>query len=127
LLAIADEVIPEFKLHMLNAHGDGIPDREGVTYETAFVGPKMRNHPRLEYIPSRLSLLPVLIRNFYRPDVVFIHTSQQRFDTVSLGTEVNILPRAIETARGKIFTSVPRLTACYRNSTRAWGISYRPI
>ena len=99
LLAIADEVIPEFKLHMLNAHGDGIPDREGITYETAFVGPAMRNHPRLEYIPSRLSLLPVLIRNFYRPDVVFIHTSQQRFDTVSLGTEVNILPRAIETAR----------------------------
>ncbi len=99
LLAIADEVIPEFKLHMLNAHGAGIPDREGVTYETAFVGPVMRNHPRLEYIPSRLSLLPVLIRNFYRPDVVFIHTSQQRFDTVSLGTEVNILPRAIETAR----------------------------
>jgi hypothetical protein len=71
LLAIADEVIPEFKLHMLNAHGTGIPDREGVTYETAFVGPAMRNHPRLEYIPSRLSLLPVLIRNFYRPDVVF--------------------------------------------------------
>ncbi|MEY3856784.1 MAG: hypothetical protein RLZZ193_433 [Actinomycetota bacterium] len=99
LLAIADEAIPEFKLHMLNAHGAGIPDREGVTYETAFVGPAMRNHPRLEYIPSRLSLLPVLIRNFYRPDVVFIHTSQQRFDTVSLGTEVNILPRAIETAR----------------------------
>ena len=25
LLAIADEVIPEFKLHMLNAHGTGIP------------------------------------------------------------------------------------------------------
>ena len=38
LLAAADEVIPEFKLHMLNAH-DGIPDREGITYETAFVGP----------------------------------------------------------------------------------------
>lgn len=98
LLSVAEEVIPEFKLHMLNAHGDGIPDREGITYETAFVGPAMRNHPRLQYIPSRLSLLPVLIRNFYRPDVVFLHTSQKRFDTVSLGTEVNILPVAIETA-----------------------------
>jgi len=94
LLKVADEVIPEFKLHMLNAHGTGIPDREGITYETAFVGPAMRNHPRLDYI-----LLPVLIRNFYRPDVVLLHTSAQRFDTVSLGTEVNILPRAIETAR----------------------------
>lgn len=98
LLKVADETIPEFTLHMLNAHGE-IPNREGITYETAFVGPSMRKHPRLDYIPSRLSLLPVLIRNFYRPDVVFLHTSQQRFDTVSLGTEVNILPRAIETAR----------------------------
>jgi acyl-CoA hydrolase len=98
LLKVADEVIPEFKLHMLNAHGEGIPDREGITYETAFVGPAMRSNPRLQYIPSRLSLLPVLIREFYRPDVVFLHTSQRRFDTVSLGTEVNILPVSIETA-----------------------------
>jgi len=99
LLAVADEVIPRFKLHVLNAIGKGIPDREGITYETSFIGPVMRNHPRLEYIPSRLSLCPVLINNFYRPDVVFIHTSAIRFDTVSLGIEVNILPRAIETAR----------------------------
>ncbi len=98
LLKIADEAIPEFVLHMLNAQL-GIPDREGVTYETAFVGAGMRRHQRLNYLPSRLSLLPVLIRDFYRPDVVFIHTSLQRFDTVSLGTEVNILPAAIETAR----------------------------
>ncbi len=98
LLKIADEAIPEFILHMLNAQL-GIPDREGVTYETAFVGAGMRRHQRLNYLPSRLSLLPVLIRDFYRPDVVFIHTSLQRFDTVSLGTEVNILPAAIETAR----------------------------
>lgn len=98
LLRIADEAIPEFVLHMLNAQ-PGIPDRVGVTYETAFVGAGMRRHQRLNYLPSRLSLLPVLIRDFYRPDVVFIHTSLQRFDTVSLGTEVNILPAAIETAR----------------------------
>jgi acyl-CoA hydrolase len=97
LLAVADQAIAEFRLHMLNAK-PGIPDREGVTYETAFVGEGMRRHPRLNYIPSRLSLLPVLIRDFYRPDVVFLHTSPQRFDTVSLGTEVNILPAAIETA-----------------------------
>ncbi|CAB5240903.1 unannotated protein [freshwater metagenome] len=98
LLAAADQGLPEFRLHMLNAQ-TGIPDREGITYESAFVGPGMRRHPRLSYIPSRLSLLPVLIRDFYRPDVVFLHTSSRRFDTVSLGTEVNILPAAIETAR----------------------------
>jgi acyl-CoA hydrolase len=98
LLAVADEVLPLFRLHMLNAQ-IGIPDREGITYESAFVGPGMRRHPRLTYFPSRLSLLPVLIRDYARPDAVFLHTSMPRFDTVSLGTEVNILPSAIETAR----------------------------
>ena len=98
LLKAADESISEFKLHMLNAQ-PGIPDREGITYESAFVGAGMRRHPRLQYIPSRLSLLPVVIRDYARPDAVFIHTSERRHDTVSLGTEVNILPAAIETAR----------------------------
>ncbi len=100
LLALADECIPEFKLHMLNGQ-PGIPDREGITYETAFVGPAMRRHPRLNYIPTRLSLLPVLYRDHYRPDVVMLHASAPRFDTVSLGTEVNILPAAIEAARAR--------------------------
>jgi acyl-CoA hydrolase len=98
LLKAADENISEFRLHMLNAQ-PGIPDREGITYESAFVGAGMRRHSRLEYIPSRLSLLPVVIRDYARPDAVFIHTSERRHDTVSLGTEVNILPAAIETAR----------------------------
>ena len=98
LLKAADENISEFRLHMLNAQ-PGIPDREGITYETAFVGHGMRRHPRLQYIPSRLSLLPVVIRDYARPDAVFLHTSERRHDTVSLGTEVNILPAAIETAR----------------------------
>ena len=98
LLKVADGNISEFRLHMLNAQ-PGIPDREGITYESAFVGAGMRRHPRLEYIPSRLSLLPVVIRDYARPDAVFIHTSERRHDTVSLGTEVNILPAAIETAR----------------------------
>lgn len=100
LLKLADEAIPEFCLHMLNAQV-GIPDREGVTYETAFVGAGMRRHPRLSYIPSRLSLLPILYRDHYRPDVVLLHASPPRFDTVSLGTEVNILPAAIEAARAR--------------------------
>lgn len=100
LLALADQCISEFRLHMLNAQ-PGIPDREGVTYETAFVGAGMRRHPRLNYIPTRLSLLPVLYREHFRPDVVMLHTSSPRFDTVSLGTEVNILPAAIDAARAR--------------------------
>lgn len=98
LLRILDENVATFRLHMLNAQ-PGIPDRDGVTYESAFVGAGMRRSPRLEYIPSRLSLVPVLFRDHYVPDVVLLHTSSQRNDTVSLGTEVNILPAAIEAAR----------------------------
>ena len=98
LLGILDKSVPEFTLHMLGAQV-GIPDREGVNYETAFVGPSMRRHPRLNYIPCRLSLVPVLFRDHYRPDVVLLHTSARRHDTVSLGTEVNVLPAAIEAAR----------------------------
>jgi hypothetical protein len=62
LLKAADGNLEKFVLHMLNAH-PGIPDREGITYESAFVGPAMRRHPRLDYIPSRLSLLPVVIES----------------------------------------------------------------
>ena len=98
LLDAIDAAVPKYRLNMLNAHA-GIPDREGVTYETAFVGPGMRNSPRLDYVPCRLSLLPVLFRDHYRPDVVLLHTSARRFDTVSLGIETNILPAAIEAVR----------------------------
>ena len=100
LLNAFDSAVSQYTLHMLNAQ-PGIPNRDGVTYESAFVGPGMRNSPRLNYIPSRLSLLPVIIRDHAIPDVVLIHTSPRRYDTVSLGTEVNILPAAIETARNR--------------------------
>lgn len=98
VLSALDAVLPEYRLHMLNAQRP-LPDREGVVYETAFVGPGMRGNERLVYIPCRLSLVPVLFRDHYRPDVVLLHTSARRHDTVSLGTEVNILPAAIESAR----------------------------
>lgn len=116
LLGALDAVVPEYRLHMLNAQR-GIPDREGVTYETAFVGPGMRHHERLVYIPCRLSLVPVLFRDHYRPDVVLLHTSARRHDTVSLGTEVNILPAAIESVRERgglvIVQSNPRMPYTY--------------
>jgi acyl-CoA hydrolase len=100
LLKAADESISHFKLNMLNAH-PGIPDRDGIEFESAFVGPGMRRSPRLHYIPCRLSMVPILFRDHYRPDIVFIHTSPKRYDTVSLGVEVNILPAAIEAARSR--------------------------
>ena len=98
LMTAFDAQVPTYCLHMLNAQL-GIPDREGVSYESAFLGPGMRSSAKLTYIPSRLSLLPVLIKSHLKPDVVLLHTSLPRFDTVSLGTEVNILPAAIESVR----------------------------
>jgi acyl-CoA hydrolase len=90
--------LPKFKLWTLNAHL-GIPDREGVTLETCFVGPGMRNSPRLRYVPSRLSLVPVLFRERLRPDAVVLHVSRVIGGKVSLGVEVNVLPAAIEQCR----------------------------
>jgi acyl-CoA hydrolase len=119
LLRAIDDVVPEYRLHMLNAQ-KGLPDREGVTYETAFVGPGMRRHPRLVYIPCRLSLVPVLFRDHYRPDVVLLHTSTRRHDTVSLGTEVNILPAAIESVHERgglvIVQANPQMPYTYGDS-----------
>lgn len=98
LLSAANSEVAEFRLNMLGAQ-KGIPDRPGIIFESAFVGPGMRRSPRLSYVPCRLSLVPVLFRDHFRPDVVFLHTSTQRHDTVSLGTEVNVLPAAIEACR----------------------------
>ncbi len=98
VLSALDAAVPEYRLHMLNAQHP-LPDREGVVYETAFVGAGMRGHERLVYVPCRLSLVPVLFRDHFRPDVVLLHASARRHDTVSLGTEVNILPAAIESVR----------------------------
>jgi len=97
LLDALDQQIAEYRLHLLNGQA-GLPARPGVRYETAFIGIGMRGYPDLEYVPCRLSLLPVLFRDHYRPDVVLLHTSARHHDTVSLGTEVNVLPAAIEAA-----------------------------
>ena len=99
-LRILDAAVAEYRLHMLNAQ-PGIPDREGVGYETAFVGPAMRSHPRLAYFPCRLSLVPYLLRQRLQPDVVLLHTSVPSDGAVSLGVEVNILPAAVEAARAR--------------------------
>lgn len=98
LLNMFDRHVADYRLHMLLAQW-GIPDRDGVTYETAFVGPGMRDHPRLDYIPCRLSLVPRLLAGPFVPHVVLVHTTPPRNGVVSLGIETNVLPAAIESAR----------------------------
>ena len=99
-LAALDAAVAEYRLFMLNAQA-GVPDRDGVTLETPFVGPGMRGRDRLRYFPCRLSLVPVLLASALPPDVVLVHTSPPAGGTVSLGTEVNVLPAAIEAARAR--------------------------
>ncbi len=98
VLDILDAAVERYRLCLLNAQ-PGIPDRDGVTLETVFVGEGMRRSPRLRYVPCRLSLAPLLHRTTLRPDVVVVHTSLPHDGTVSLGIEVNVLPAAIEAAR----------------------------
>ncbi len=99
-LAVLDGTVAEYRLFAMNAQA-GIPDRDGVTLESPFVGPGMRGRARLRYFPCRLSLLPALLATALPPDVVLVQTSMPSGGTVSLGTEVNVLPAAIETARAR--------------------------
>ena len=104
-LRAVDEAFEEYTLHLLNAP-PGIPERPGVTAETCFVGAGMRRHPQLSYIPSRLSMVPVLLRRVIPPDVVVLHCAPPRDGMLSLGVEVNVLPAAIEGARSRSGTVV---------------------
>ena len=61
--------------------------------------PGFRRHPRLAYVPCRLSMVPRLFHGPLAPDVVVVHTHDPRDGQVSLGLEVNVLPAAIEAAR----------------------------
>jgi acyl-CoA hydrolase len=97
-LGLVDEALDTYRLWALNAP-PGIPDREGVTLETSFVGPGMRKSPRLSYVPSRLSMVPTLFGTRLPPDVVVLHTTPPRDGKVSMGLEVNVLPAAVEAAR----------------------------
>lgn len=97
---VLDATRAEYHLFALNAQA-GIPDRDGVTLESPFVGPGMRASSRLRYLPCRLSLVPNLLKSAIPPDVVIVHTSAPVNGTVSLGTEVNVLPAAIEAVRAR--------------------------
>ncbi|HET9142498.1 acetyl-CoA hydrolase/transferase family protein [Actinophytocola sp.] len=110
-LAILDRVIPQYRLFALNAQS-GIPDREGVTLETPFVGAGMRGRPGLRYFPSRLSLVPHLLTVSLPPDIVLLHTSTPVDGSVSLGTEVNVLPAAIEAVRARGGLVIAQVNPC---------------
>jgi acyl-CoA hydrolase len=98
VLTAIDEQVPEFRLWVLNAQ-KGMPDRDGIILETCFVGPGMRGSKRLRYVPCRLSLVPLLFQTTLVPDVVVAHTSRVVDGQVSLGTEVNVMPAALEQCR----------------------------
>jgi len=100
LMALFDAAVESYRIFALNAQA-GIPVRPGVVQETPFVGPGMRDLPSLDYLPMRLSLVPHLFARARPPDVVLVHTSTPRRGKVSLGTEVNLLPAAIEQARAR--------------------------
>src|SRR5487761_61413 len=99
-LAVLDGSVARYRLFALNAQA-GMPDREGVTLESPFAGPGMRGRGRLRYFPCRLSLVPALLASALPPDVVLVQTSVPSDGTVSLGTEVNVLPAAIEAVRAR--------------------------
>jgi acyl-CoA hydrolase len=97
-LKLVDAALDEYRLWVLNGQ-PGLPDRDGVTLETSFVGPGMRRSPRLSYVPSRLSMVPTLFARQLPPDAVVLHTTRPRNGQVSLGVEVNVLPAALEAVR----------------------------
>ncbi len=97
---IIDRSIEKYRLYMLNA-GVGVSERPGVVAETSFVGPGMRRHPALSYVPSRLSMVPFLFAQSMPPDVVVVHCAPPREGLLSLGIEVNVLPAAIEACRAR--------------------------
>jgi acyl-CoA hydrolase len=100
LLRLLDESVEEYVLHVLNPH-PGVPDRPGVVLETAFVGPGARRSPQLSYVPTRLSMLPLLYSDALAPDIVLLHTSVPRGGALSMGIEVNVLPAAVEAVRAR--------------------------
>jgi len=100
VLEAIDRSIASYRLFQLNSPM-GIPVREGVTVETSFVGPGMRHHPALAYVPSRLSMVPVLFGRTLPPDIVVLHCAPAEDGLLSMGIEVNLLPAAVDACRAR--------------------------
>jgi acyl-CoA hydrolase len=99
LLDLVERSLENFKLFTLNAQ-KVFPIRDGVSWETPFVGPGFRDPKgNLSYVPMRLSLVPRLLRTTHIPDIVLLNVSRAIGGKVSLGIEVNLMVAAIEEAR----------------------------
>lgn len=98
LLGLLDAQLECYRLVVINAL-PGLPARDGVRYETVFIGPGMRGYPRLDYYPCRLSLAPRLFFGPLAPDIVAIQVSRPINGRVSLGIEVQVIPGALRAAR----------------------------
>jgi acyl-CoA hydrolase len=111
VLDVLDAAVPSYRLFMLNAHRP-VPGRPGVVPETCFVGPGMRRDPRLSYVPARLSLVPALFSTALLPDVVVVNVAPALDGRLSLGTEVNVLPAALEACRARGGLVVAQVNRC---------------
>jgi acyl-CoA hydrolase len=96
------------RVFQLNSHYP-FADHPSFVCETPFVGPGMRHHPLLEYLPIRLSVVPRLFDSARPVDAVLLHTSLPRSGNVSLGVEVNVLPAAVEHTRARGGTVVAQM------------------
>src|SRR5271165_7190743 len=98
LIYMLDTEVDGYNLFILNPR-KGLPQREGVTLETSFIGPGMRGVPH-KYYPCRLSLVPKLLTENLKADAVFI---QARLEDgkLSMGGEVNILPTIIRNVHAR--------------------------
>ncbi len=105
LLNSVDACVEEYRLSVMNAQV-GIPKRDGVSYETTFVGPGMRNQP-VDYYPARLSLTPDMFSTTMVPDIVLLNCSPPRDGFVSLGLDVTIMPGAVRAAFAQINREMP--------------------
>lgn len=89
----------KFILNILHAPG-GVVMHDGVTPESSFVGPGLRKCENLRYVPSRLSMVPLLFLKGKLPvDAVIANISTPVNGKVSLGAEVNIMVGAIEACK----------------------------
>jgi len=122
-LGLVDAALERYRLWALNGQA-GLPDRDGVTLETSFVGPGQRRSPRLRYTPCRLSMVPRLFAGPQPPDLVVLHTTPPRDGHVSLGVEVNVLPAAVEAARARGGTVVAQVN---RHLPRTSGDALLPV
>ena len=99
LIAVVDASLPTYRLFVLNAQ-PGLPDREGVTFETAFVGPGMRAARGCATSRAGSRSCPPLRHAGAAGPRGRAHDAV-RAGRVSLGIEVNILPAAVEAARAR--------------------------